>query len=282
MYPELSRILTITTSPIVLGLSAQLRGIGVVGPIYFFMHYICSQISNFKAPDMRLTDLSYTRSVLPAMIIGFYIPHFLSFLHPSFEVRHNWNWIWQMFPVWTGVIQQVLKRTVMPNTVEDDRLKNQSRDLSTIRFTIGACVVLSAGVWIYTLTMSPYSPITLFLPQLEAPQEDWIHMVRIFVQYDELFCFGGALLWLGYLFNDMKHAGMVQQSWISIIAMATLTTVALGPGAAVGLGWLWREDVLAHKRHKGAVIKGWEGEKKGSKERLANGHAEKANGVVKH
>ena len=61
------------TSPIIFGLAAQLRGIGVVGQFYYFMHYICSQISNFKAADMRLTILSYTRSVLPAMIIGFYI-----------------------------------------------------------------------------------------------------------------------------------------------------------------------------------------------------------------
>jgi hypothetical protein len=54
------------------------------------MHYTCSQIANFKASDMRLTGLSYTRSVLPAMIV----PHFLSHFHPSLAVRHNWNWNW--------------------------------------------------------------------------------------------------------------------------------------------------------------------------------------------
>ena len=246
------------------------------------MHYICTQVSNFKASDMRLTDLSYTRSVLPAMIIGYYIPHFLSFFHTSFAVRHNWNWIWQMFPVWTYLIQLVLKRTAMPDTVEHDRLHNPKRDLSTIRVTVGALIVLSAGVWIYTLTLSPYSPITLFVPQYEAPKEDWIDIVRNFVQYDELFCFGGAMLWLGYLFTDLKSAGMVQQSWINIITMAILATLALGPGAATGLGWLWREDVLANRRHKGAIIEGWEDREKAVKETVVNGHAEKVNGVVKH
>ena len=147
------------TSPIIFSLAAQLGGIGVVGQFYYFMHYI----SNFKASDMRLTDLSYTRSVLPARIVSYYVPHFQSFFHPSMAVRHDRNWIWQMLPLWVTLAQQVLKRTVMQNTVEHDCTHNPARDPSTIRFSIGACMAFSAGVWLYTLTMSPYSPITTFI-----------------------------------------------------------------------------------------------------------------------
>ena len=139
-------------------------------------------------------------------------------------------------------------------------------------------MVMSASVWLYTLTMSPYSPLTMFIPQLTPPEQNWIDNIRNFVQWDHVFCFGTALLWLGYLFSDLKHAGMVQQSWFRIVASAALTTVALGPGVAVGLGWLWREDVLANKRHKGAVIM----EREGHKETMTNGHAVKQNSFVKH
>ncbi len=139
--------------PILFGLAAQLKGIGVVGQAYYFLHYASAQISNFKATDMRLTDMAYTPTVLPSMIIGFYVPHFLSMLHPSMDARHGWNWIWQMFPVWITVIQRLLKYTVMPDVVERDRMHTPKRDLSTIRFTIGACMVMSASVWLYTLTM---------------------------------------------------------------------------------------------------------------------------------
>jgi hypothetical protein len=78
----------------VFGLAAQPRGIGIVGQFYYFMHYTCAQISNFQASDMRLTDLSYTYSVLPTMVISYYIAHFPSHFHPSLAIRYDWNWIW--------------------------------------------------------------------------------------------------------------------------------------------------------------------------------------------
>lgn len=59
-----------------------------------------------------------------------------------------------------------------------------------------------------------------------------------------------------HMFKDLKHAGMVEQSWMRIVISAIATTLVLGLGVAMGLGWLCREDVLVHKRHKGAAIKG--------------------------
>lgn len=214
------------------------------------------------------------------MIISYYIPHFLSHLHPSLETRHGWNWIWQMFPVWVMLIQRFLAYTVMPDTIGHDRLHKPKRDLVTIRYTIGACMLLSAFVWLYTLTMSPFSLLTIFVPHMTPPEHDWVESMRNFVQWDHIFCFGSAYLWLAYLFNDLKRAGMVQHSWLIIVGTAVVTTLAFGPGVTVGLGWLCREDVLANKRHKGAIVKGWEGQEMKSEAVHANGNAEKQNGHV--
>ena len=64
------------------------------------------------------------------------------------------------------------------------------------------------------------------------------------------------------------------RAWYSragpIVFTTLWATMALGPGVAVGLGWLWREDVLAHKSHKAAVKKGREGEKKAVRETIVN------------
>lgn len=244
------------TSPVLSGLAAQLLGIGVVGPIYFFVHYVCTQISNFQASDMRLTDLAYTRSILPVMIAGYYIPHFLSHLHPSLAARHDWTWIWQMFPVWVMLGQRLLAYTVLPNTVQRDRIHDPKRDVPVIRLTIGSCIALSALVWLYTLTMSPYTPMAMFIPESSVAEREWTAIARNVLQYDQLFSFGSALLWLGYLFGDLKRAGMVQQSWTKIVMAAAATVLVLGPGAAVGIAWLWREEVLVSKRHKSAVVPG--------------------------
>jgi hypothetical protein len=252
-----------------------------VGQLYYFLHYTSSQISNFKASDMRLTDLSYTTTILPTMTLTFYLPHYISHLHPSLPTRHAANWIWQLFPLWTALAQQLLKRThIAPDTVQHDRMHNPRRDWGIIRATVGTCVALSTGVWMHTIAMSPFSLAEIFIPHFAAPGagvDDWMLILRTFVQYDHLFCFGGALLWLGWLFTDLKAAGMVLQSWIRIIMMAVVTTLVFGPGAAVGLGWLWREHVLVHRRHKGAVVRGWEGDKT----KVMNGHAEKKERGIK-
>ncbi|KAJ9635448.1 hypothetical protein H2201_003110 [Coniosporium apollinis] len=241
-------------NPTLIGLAAQLLGIGVVGPVYFFIHYLCAQISNFQASDMRLTDLAYTRSILPVMVAGYYVPHFLSHLHPSLAARHDWTWIWQMFPVWVMLCQRLLAYTILPNTVQSDRINDPKRDVPVIRLTIGICVALSALVWLSTLAMSPYTPMTMFIPEATAADRDWTAVARNVLQYDQLFSFGSALLWLGYLFGDLKRAGMVQQSWIKMVMAAAATVLALGPGAAVGIAWMWREEILVSKRHKSAVV----------------------------
>ncbi|OCK81047.1 hypothetical protein K432DRAFT_425251 [Lepidopterella palustris CBS 459.81] len=237
--------LTLARVATLVGLAAQLIGVGVVGPVYFFLHYVTSQIFNFEDPDQRLTNLAYTRTVFPVMVLSFYIPHFMSHFHPSFAARHDWDWIWQMFPVWCALIQWILAYTVMPNTAQNGRMNEPKRDLQIIRFTIGPSIILSAVTWLGVLTMSPFSVRTIFLPHFTAPQHGWMDIVRNFGQYDHLFCMGSAMLWLLYLFGDLKRAGMVQRSWMSILVAAAAATAVMGPGAAVGLGWFWRENVLA-------------------------------------
>lgn len=217
-----------------------------------------AQIANFKATDMRLTNLAYTRTVLPVMTIAFYIPHYVSYLAPDLTTRHYAAWIWQLSPLWISILQFVLAKTIVPDTIRQDRLEAPTRDLPVIRYTVGTCIAISGAVWIYTLVMSPFSLATIFTPGLSENSTTWVTYVRTVFQYDHLFCWSSALLWLGYLFADMKHAGMVTQSWVRLIAAMGLTLLAFGPGATVGLGWLWREDILINRRHKGAVVRDWE------------------------
>jgi hypothetical protein len=60
-------------------------------------------------------------------------------------------------------------------------------------------------------------------------------------------------LWLLYFIWDAKAAGMVTQNWITVFAVLAVGSVVLGPGGAVGAGFLWREYVVTEKRHKGAL-----------------------------
>ena len=72
----------------------QFYGIGVLMSVYCFLHYIQSPIENFRARDLRLTDMAYTASVLLVLIVTHYIPNYLAYspwLDP--ETRHKWEWI---------------------------------------------------------------------------------------------------------------------------------------------------------------------------------------------
>ena len=69
---------------------------------------------------------------------------------------------------------------------------------------------------------------------------DLIGFTREFLKFDEAFLFLNTFLWLAYPFWDMKHAGMVQKSWMELLLWTIGATFVLGPGAAAGLGWLWR------------------------------------------
>jgi hypothetical protein len=232
----------------------QFFGGGVLMALWCLVHYIQSPIENFRARDLRLTDLSYSASVLPVMLLVHYLPNFISFsawVDP--QTRHAANWLWQPFAVWATVLQFLLKKTIMPDTIKVDRIKSPLRDLPIIKYTVYSTCAISAATWWYTLYNAPFSAATLFIPNVAATKtED--EFIRMFMQFDWIFFMSACMLWLLYLFGDLKSAGMMDASWVSIIIRGLITFVAAGPGVVFGLGWWWREQLLATRWHKDALV----------------------------
>jgi hypothetical protein len=200
------------------------------------------------------------------MALGYYLPLILSYFGPI-ERRTKAMFVWQLFAVWVAIFQQ-LGRLFIANTMQSDRLRAPLKDLPVIRFTVGAAISLSTIVWWHTLSQAPISARELFIPAKWSADMDAILSFRTAIQYDHLFCWGSALLWMVYLFGDLKYAGMVKQSWSTLLTMGLATLVVAGPGATVGSAWLWREEVLASTPHEGAIVRGSE-----SHVHVANGGA---------
>lgn len=202
---------------------------------------------------MRLTRMNYTLGVLPTMILAYYMPLYAMMFWPTLSGRESWLFFWQMCPIWIAITNFLLTYA-FPNTIMHDRIKAPKCDLPVMRYTIGTFVTLSAAVWLWTCVTSPYSLFNIFVPRAIPTRVSHLTAFsREFFKFDEGFLFTNTFLWLGYLFWDMKHAGMVQNSWLKILIYAISTILALGPGAALGLGWLWREDIVTNKRHKAAI-----------------------------
>ena len=52
--------------PLIFGIASQLYGVGSIGPLYFFLHYIQSPLSKFAALDQRLVNVGAAQTALPA------------------------------------------------------------------------------------------------------------------------------------------------------------------------------------------------------------------------
>jgi hypothetical protein len=274
--PQLTRL-----SPSIFGSLAQIFTFSTFSPLYYFFHYVFSPIESFRGLDLRLTNARFTRGVLPAMALGYYAPLLLKYFgyEGSSEMATK---IWQFFPVSVAVIQHLLARTVFPDTIEHDRIHYVKRDLPAIRMTMGIFITISTALWWYALSHAPVSLADMFASTSINRSLISVESLRYILQTDQVLSFGGALIWLAYLFWDLKAAGMVEQSWLSLLVRTSLTTVAAGPGVTIGAGWLWREETLASKFHKSAVTKANKLGEPVLNGAATNGVAKAANGHAKH
>lgn len=242
--------------PFIFILGCQLLGIGIVSPIYYFLYYVSTPVEKFKTGDMRLGRMNFAFSLLPTLLLAYYIPVYLMMQWPTLTGRESWLFFWQMSPVWISLGGTLLSKMV-PDTTISDRLNAPKRDLPIIRNTIVSLAAFSSIIWIWTCINagSLHGILGLFVPEHLPPQTtDFVSFIREFLRIDQLSLFGNTFLWLGYLFWDLKAARMLQTSWLTLILYMVTSILALGPGATAGLGWLWREYVLANMRHKDAIM----------------------------
>jgi len=134
-----------------------------------------------------------------------------------------------------------------------DRVHETKRDIPTLRLIGAFFAFLSGLIWIYTLVNSGLPLTQLFIPSSIGTGGDWALTIRSAMQWDQILVFSAAFFWLALSYFDLKRAGMLEVGWITLIGTATLLGLSLGPGTAFILSWLYREEILATKRHKGAL-----------------------------
>ena len=232
-------------------------GLGIFVPMYYFVYYVLTPISVFDAPDRRLTDISFTRTVLPVILASHYATFVDAHLSPVLSHRQMAGYLWELFPVWVCIAQEVLARYILsPSTLKQDRLNNVKRDLPAIHRTILVLCALSTAVWQYTIWCSRQSLVDIFLPVLSVGKGSFSFEGALaeFLKWDQVFFALANVFWIGLLMWDLKAAGMVSASWLTLAFCTAGLTVIGGNGTMLGLMWLYREEVLATRRHKMAVV----------------------------
>lgn len=228
--------------PILFGTASVYFGPSIAMPLYFYVHYALSPISRFRAKDLRLTDLGYTRSVLPLLLTLWHIPILTSWV-PTRDMSRTR--IVLLFCI--SASQWILRRSgVSPSTIQHDRIDNVARDMPTLQRTAKVLAVTSAVPWVYkTLSSFVRSPSTTGTLS-SIFQQSW--------KEGGVLINASSILWTIYLFHDLKKAKMIHYGWLKISGLLIGSTICFGPTAIVAAAWAWREGQLATKVHWGAVV----------------------------
>jgi hypothetical protein len=259
-----ANVVTFARIPVIFGLAFQLFGIGSIGPLYYFLHYVQSPLSKFVSADQRMHTIHYAKTALPAMILAYLVPTYMMFYASTGESRLNWNAVWQPFPLLVAITHYILANFTVTDTTEADRLGDSpTTDLKHIRVAMGFMIVFTAGVFNYIRFTTPYSLATLFFPPTWSLSElqslmanmDMVSGMNFIIKVDHLSCFASSFIWLALLFWDLKSEEMVKSSWLKIVSYAIAGTFVAGPGPVVAAGWWVREEILASRNLKGAVTR---------------------------
>ncbi|KAG9665324.1 FAD/NAD(P)-binding domain-containing protein, partial [Aureobasidium melanogenum] len=229
------------------------KGLGMIAPLYYFIHWVLTPIDSFKSTDMRLTQMHYTRAILPSLLMVYYLPLAQSYLLPENNQPRTWLQLWHLFPITHSLAQFVMSK-VCKDTADHDKIHAPKRDVSTIRYTIGIPALISVIIWLGTVFTVPAPLSQIFLPQhIPSSFTDMHTSTTDVMQWNYLFAVSSTYLWLLYFAWDAKAAGMITQSWITLLAAAAVVTIVLGPGGAIGAGFLYREYIITEKRHRAAL-----------------------------
>jgi hypothetical protein len=250
--------------PALVGLALQMHSVGVIGPLYFFLHYVQSPLADYTAFDWRLINVAAARTALASLLLVFTFPTIAVYYWPVLGLRMPYNAVIQVFPVTMSIVHYIFSKTLVKDTTLRDRLDNVTADLPSIRFAVKTLSIISALTFNHVRFASKESLASIFLPEwrpvasllTSTPQNlDPTSGIKLFMQLNEISCFIAAFAWIALLIKDMKDVEMTDISWAKMVGSAILGSFAAGPGAVVALAWLWREEILATRRAKGAVVR---------------------------
>ncbi|KAL5319811.1 hypothetical protein ACEPPN_012869 [Leptodophora sp. 'Broadleaf-Isolate-01'] len=227
----------------------QVKGLGFIAPIYYFLHYIQSPLSMYAAPDNRLTNMASAKVIVPTIATSFILPSIAMFAAPGIANRQWINGVFfQPFPLYASLIHRLLTKTVK-DTTQVDRIENVKADMKWLRLAYRFAAATAATAYFYVVLKSPVSLTEVFFKGLSNPSEALpliTGAAKIF-RYDQITAFTAGAVWVLLSFKDLKKAKKIQTRWPGIVGTFAGTTILAGPGAGMAVMWAWREECLAKK-----------------------------------
>ncbi|KAK4861003.1 hypothetical protein LT330_004734 [Penicillium expansum] len=257
---------TLLATPSLWGVLYQLRGIGLIAPLYFISSTFVSSGIAYFSPNTRTLPESTARALLPALILGFVVPTIMLFfpLADALNTRQVFIALWQPAPVYVVILTQIFShviKSISSSTVTNtDSAAAESKLNPDIPYlqTLYAVVGGIAACFHMALLLSWAALGTNFITKTFIPSEAFAQVttiadgVFIFFQNDFLLITAATLLWCLASVWDLYRIGVSNFSWQVALVGLILGSLAIGPGATVAAVWYWREEVMSRtsfRRH---------------------------------
>ncbi|KAJ5356786.1 Monooxygenase FAD-binding [Penicillium concentricum] len=250
---------TLLAMPSIWAVLYQLRGIGLIAPLYFGSStYLSSRIAYFS-PSTRTLPESTARAILPALVLGFIVPTTMLFfpLADALTTRQVFIALWQPSPIYVVILTQIFSRVIKSigsrtsaktdNTAAEGKANRDIPHLQTLYAVAGGVSACFHVALLLTWAASGTNFITkAFIPSDAFAQVATLaDGVFVFFQNDFLLVAAATLLWCLASVWDLYRLGVSNVSWQVALAGLILGSLAIGPGATAAAVWYWREEVMS-------------------------------------
>lgn len=229
-----------------MGFLYQLKGLGFVAPVYFFLHYVQSPLENYHAADNRLVQVGPAKTIIPTVALTYLLPTVAMMIAPGLSHRQWINGLfWQPFPIYAALVQRMLSKTVKDTTFVD-RVENVEADMPYLRYAYGFSAIIAASANIYVRLANPTSLLSVFFQGVSSPSAaiPLVKAIARTLRYDQIATFSAGAFWIMLHFRDLKKAKKTRAGWARIVGSFAGATLVAGPGAAMAAMWAWREEIL--------------------------------------
>ncbi|GME48263.1 FAD binding domain containing protein [Neofusicoccum parvum] len=230
----------------------QLRGIGLIAPIYYFISVFTSSHRAYEHLSGRPVPESVAKAVLPAVILGYAIPTALMFLpYCSPAITQNMIAVWQPAPViactLTWILSKLFGGSRSPLAMYEKRDGGHLRTAYLTTSVIAGIVHVAAVFYVAVVPEVSVGRV-LTIVRFAAPissHADFNIAMSNFWRYDMLLCFLSVFIWLLYSIFSMRRRGYVTNGQAGkAVAAVLFGQFVIGPGATYAGLWCWRETTL--------------------------------------
>jgi len=228
-------------------LLAQLLGGAYIAPLYFFIHYVESDVQRYATVETRKVEKLNLRTILLTIGIAYLLPRVLMFHVPGLENRQWINGVFfQPFPLYALLIQNILQRFHASEADEEKGGKEKDGDLFGLILSYIIFGSVASGAYISHWVTKPTQIPQIFFSNLSNPSAEhtMLYGAAKVLRYDQICMFSAGIVWILLHYWDLKKAGFITASWLRIVGWFAGVTLLCGPGASMALMWSWRESVI--------------------------------------